>query len=132
MGYTDLTPQHPSHSQAYCFLRDENPNENKSSPLNLEGKEKRKVAFNGGMGQAQLEWMRSCLDECVRLGQYAVICSHVAFHPKAAHPSALVWNQEEVLDIVHEYRACIVGCLHGHDHDGGHFIDDDGQCWRVE
>jgi manganese-dependent ADP-ribose/CDP-alcohol diphosphatase len=43
-----------------------NPNEDKNSPLNLEGAEQRFVKYNGGVGAAQLEWLRATLDEAAR------------------------------------------------------------------
>lgn len=130
LGYTDILPQPTPSQLATTFLELENPNENKNSPLNLEGREKRKVAFNGGLSSRQMEWIRDVLTDCRRLGQSALICSHVTIHHDACHPSALVWNQDELLDLIHRFKDVVIGCLSGHDHDGGHFVDQDGQHTR--
>ena len=125
-GYSDCE-SHPHRLAAVAFLDRENPNVVKFSPDNLVGTERRKVAFNGGIGQKQLEWARSVLEECREQGQYALLCSHVAFHPGASHCSALLWNNDELLQLVADFKGTVVACLHGHDHDGGHCVDENGE-----
>lgn len=50
-----------------------NPNDDKNSPLNLEGLDKRFVKFGGGVGPRQLEWLRSTLVQAERY-VYIFVC----------------------------------------------------------
>jgi len=129
-GYGDYNEggEHPHFLMAQEYLARENPNEIKFSPEGLHGTERRKVAFNGGMSQGQLEYLETVLRRARANKEWAVLCSHVAFHEGASHCSALLWNREEVLRLLtaEEYGAdVVVACLHGHDHDGGHCVDED-------
>jgi hypothetical protein len=47
--------------------------------------------------------------------QQVVVCSHVPLHAGATDDSALLWNFEEVLEVLHgpAGRACIVAVLAG-------------------
>jgi hypothetical protein len=143
-GYSDVSASSPEarhYRLASAFLAVENPNDIKYSPEGLLGTERRKVAFNGGMGQQQLEWLETVLRRARAQGEWAVLCSHVAFHEGASDCVALLWNREEVLRLLRYDCATdsdsdcssgeftyghdvVVACLHGHDHDGGHAVDE--------
>jgi hypothetical protein len=148
-GYSDVSASSPEarhYRLASAFLASENPNDIKYSPEGLLGTERRKVAFNGGMGQEQLEWLETVLRRARAQGEWAVLCSHVAFHEGASDCVALLWNREEVLRLLRYDCATdsdsssasvvcssgeftyghdvVVACLHGHDHDGGHAVDE--------
>jgi len=45
--------------------------------------------------------------------------------PGASSPAALMWNYDEVMDIVRRY-SCVKACFAGHDHKGGHSVDSHG------
>jgi manganese-dependent ADP-ribose/CDP-alcohol diphosphatase len=53
------------HTLATAYLA-RNPNDDKRSPQNLRGTDRRFVAFNGGIGAAQLAWLRQELQESLR------------------------------------------------------------------
>lgn len=49
---------HSLHELATKILADNNPNQNKNSPENMRGLQRRFVAFGGGVGKEQLEWLK--------------------------------------------------------------------------
>lgn len=116
---------HPRTRAALELLESKNPNSDKNSPEGLNGVDRRFVKFNGGVGEEQLEWIEKELQKATASEQKVVICSHLPLDPGAAFPSTLLWNYEEVMDVVHKHN-CVVACLAGHAHEGGHCRDSHG------
>ncbi|KAG2675999.1 hypothetical protein I3843_12G031700 [Carya illinoinensis] len=121
---------HPNTLEAFNFLREKNPNSEKNSPSGLVGLERRFLKFNGAVGKKQLEWLDGILQEASELKQKVVICCHLPLDPGASNTEALLWNYDEVMDVIHRYN-CVKVCLAGHDHKGGHSIDSRGIHHRV-
>lgn len=121
---------HPSTLEALNFLREKNPNSEKNSPSGLAGVERRFLMFNGAVGKQQLEWLDCILQEASKLKQKVVICCHLPLDPVASTHEALLWNYDEVMDVIHRYN-CVKVCLAGHDHRGGHSVDSCGIHHRV-
>lgn len=116
---------HPHTKLAAEILTTRNPNVEKNSPEGLEGVDRRFVKFNGGVGEDQLQWLEQSLREAESEGQKVVICCHLPLDPGAAFPSTLLWNYDEVMAVVHKF-GCVVACIAGHAHDGGHSVDKHG------
>lgn len=121
---------HPNTLEALNFLREKNPNSEKNSPSGLVGLERRFLMFNGGVGKEQLEWLDGVLQAASKLNQKVVVCCHIPLDPGASTIEALLWNYNEVMDVIHRYD-CVKVCLAGHDHKGGHSIDSHGVHHRV-
>eukprot|EP00249_Psilotum_nudum_P014462 c24837_g1_i1 orf=894-1856(+) len=121
---------HPHTIRAVNILNKNNPNANKNSPFGLTGAERRFVRFNGGVGKEQLAWLDETLLDANACGQKVIICCHLSFHPDATDTSALLWNYEEVLHVIHRYE-CVKVCLAGHTHVGGYALDSHGIHHRV-
>ncbi|KAA8540756.1 hypothetical protein F0562_024325 [Nyssa sinensis] len=121
---------HPNTLQAMEFLREKNPNSDKNSPMGLVGLERRFLMFNGAVGKEQLEWLDGVLQDATQLNQKVVICCHLPLDSGASSKEALLWNYDEVMDVIHRYN-CVKVCLAGHDHEGGHSIDSHGVHHRV-
>ncbi len=116
---------HPHTKAALHLLETKNPNSDKNSPDGLSGTERRFVMFNGGLGEQQLKWLETVLEEATTFEQKVIICCHLPLHPGAAYPSTLLWNFEEVLQILHKFD-CVLACIGGHAHEGGHVVDSHG------
>ncbi|KAF3437541.1 hypothetical protein FNV43_RR20295 [Rhamnella rubrinervis] len=121
---------HPNTLEALKFLQQKNPNIEKNSPAGLVGLERRFLKFNGGVGKEQLEWLDGILQEATKMKQKVVICCHLPLDPGATSQEALLWNYDEVMNLIHTYN-CVKVCLAGHDHEGGHTIDSHGIHHRV-
>ncbi|KAL8140807.1 hypothetical protein V2J09_006828 [Rumex salicifolius] len=121
---------HPSTAEALKLLNEKNPNSDKNSPDGLVGPDRRFLKFNGGVGRKQLDWFDTVLQDATQLNQNVVVCCHLALDPNAGSFSALLWNYNEVTDIIHKYK-CVKACLTGHDHKGGYTIDSYGIHHRV-
>lgn len=116
---------HPNTIEALKFLREKNPNSEKNSPEGLMGLERRFLKFNGAVGKEQLKWLDGVLEDATKSNQKVVLCCHVPLDPGTTSQEALLWNYDEVMDVVHRY-SCVKVCLAGHDHTGGHSIDSHG------
>lgn len=121
---------HPRTLEALKLLQEKNPNTEKNSPVGLVGEERRFLMFNGGVGKEQLKWLDGILQEATEMKQKVVICCHVPLDPGATSQVALLWNYDEVMNLIHRYN-CVKVCLAGHDHKGGHSIDSHGIHHRV-
>ncbi|KAJ8772270.1 hypothetical protein K2173_027447 [Erythroxylum novogranatense] len=118
-------PDNPNTLQALLFLRKKNPNSDKNSPEGLLGLERRFLMFNGAVGRKQMEWLDNVLQEAMKLNQKVIVCCHLPLDPGVSCREALLWNYDEVLNVIHQYD-CVKACLSGHDHKGGHSIDSHG------
>jgi manganese-dependent ADP-ribose/CDP-alcohol diphosphatase len=115
----------PVVAQATSILKHFNRNENLFAPYGDSHETRRFVAFNGGMGERQLKWLVNVLEDALVHRQFVVLCSHVSFSARVTANYLQIWNQHELLQLVHRYPH-IVACLHGHSHGFGHIQDDDG------
>ncbi|GAB4845731.1 hypothetical protein Ancab_039133 [Ancistrocladus abbreviatus] len=113
---------HPNTLKALKLLNEKNPNTDKNSPVGLTGTERRFLMFNGAVGSEQLEWLDHVLQEATNLKQKVVICCHLPLDPGASTTEALLWNYDEVMDLIHRYK-CVKVCLAGHDHKGSYSVD---------
>ncbi|KAK3129424.1 hypothetical protein QOZ80_6BG0479260 [Eleusine coracana subsp. coracana] len=116
---------HPTATAALRFLEENNPNADKNSSDGLAGTARRFVAYNGGVGVAQLAWLDGVLRDAAARGEKVVVCGHLPMDPGAAFPESLLWNYGEVMGVVHRY-GCVKACFAGHDHQGGYCVDSRG------
>lgn len=121
---------HPKMSSAMELLCAKNPNADKNSPIGMLGLEKRFLMFNGAVSKEQLEWLDSVLQDATKNEQKVVICCHIPLDPGASSAEALLWNYEEVMEVIHRYE-CVKVCLAGHAHKGGYSVDSHGVHHRV-
>ena len=114
------------YQKACEILQKHNPNfpQNENSPVGLEGMQKRFVAFNGGVDEPQLEWLRYTLEKAKQEKQKVIILSHQPILPETSSPICLMWNYDEVLDILREYKGTIAASFSGHAHRCGYVRDE--------
>ncbi|CAL0330113.1 unnamed protein product [Lupinus luteus] len=55
---------------------------------------------------------------------------YLMFNGGASSKEALLWNYEEVMNLIHKFN-CVKVCISGHDHKGGYYIDSHGVHHRV-
>ncbi|KAJ4827204.1 hypothetical protein Tsubulata_016796 [Turnera subulata] len=115
----------PRTLEALQFLQEKNPNSDKNSPEGLVGLERRYLMFNGAVGRKQLEWLDSTLRDGTKLKQKVIVCCHIPLDPGASSKEALLWNYDEVMNVIHRYN-CVKACLAGHDHQGRYSVDSHG------
>lgn len=114
------------YKEASNILARENPNfpHNGNSGEGLEDENRRFVEFNGGVGAPQLEWLRETLLLSREADEKVVIISHQPILPGSSSSVCLIWNYEEVLAVLREFKDVIVLSLAGHAHKGGYKRDD--------
>ncbi|OMO87558.1 hypothetical protein COLO4_20637 [Corchorus olitorius] len=127
IGWPD---DYPNTLEALRFLRGKNPNSDKNSPDGLRGLDRRFLMFNGGVGKEQMEWLDGVLQDATKMKQKVIVCCHLPLDPDASSKEALLWNYDQVMDVIHRYN-CVKVCIAGHDHEGGHSIDSHGIHHRV-
>lgn len=121
---------HPKTLEALKILQAKNTNVDKNSPEGLVGVERRFLKFNGAVGKEQMDWLNGVLQEATELKQKVVVCCHLPLDPGASSTAALLWNYDEVMELIHRYN-CVKVCIAGHDHKGGFSTDSHGVYHRV-
>lgn len=114
---------------AEATLAKENPDNyaagNENSPENLVGNQMRFVAFNGGVDAPQLAWLHRTLQSARDNAERVVLLSHQPILPGSyCSPVTLVWNYNDVLQILRAYADVVVLSLAGHAHKGGYERDE--------
>jgi manganese-dependent ADP-ribose/CDP-alcohol diphosphatase len=116
------------HQRAVELLRLNNPENfqanNSNSPEGLVGVGKRFVAFNGGVGPLQLEWLHSTLEQSRKDNERVIVVSHQPILPGSTNPVCLMWNYREVLLVLRQYSDVVLASFSGHAHTGGYQRDD--------
>ena len=118
------------YKEALHLLTNHNKNPDLDDPSGLEGQDRRFVAFNGGVGKLQLQWLETNLAAAERESQKVIIFSHAPFHPQSCNAFSLMWNYQEVLDVLWKFN-CVVACFYGHDHGSSHVVDHHGIHYRM-
>lgn len=120
-------------AQARAILAEKNPNDLLQGGAwfnNLERENYRYVPYNGGLSPKQLDFLQNELISAGELSQKVVIFCHQPIHaPKK--PQSLLWNSEEIKDILKEYGSRYnppaLLWMAGHDHGGDyHYEEGDG------
>ena len=88
------------------ILQSKNPNypDKENSPEGLNGVAKRYVAFNGAVGQLQLDWFRNTLQEAREKQEKVIVLSHQDILSGSSNPVCLMWNYNDVLCVLREFR----------------------------
>ncbi|XP_012935439.1 manganese-dependent ADP-ribose/CDP-alcohol diphosphatase [Aplysia californica] len=126
LGYSDK-PDEPNHQRALTWMSKKNPNVDRNHSTGLEGLERRWVAYNGGVSDTQINWLDHTLAAARDKKENVIVLTHVSLQNEVKDDSSLclLWNYEEVLQVIHQYP-CVIAVLAGHDHDGHYCVDDHG------
>ena len=112
-------------TQAKTFLQKHNHNDINTVGVDwsagLVGQERRFQPYGGMVSDEQLAWFRNTLVTAAREGETAVIFLHTPICPGAANNLCLLWNYQDVLDIINE-TGCVIAVFAGHDHEGGYLV----------
>ena len=73
--------------------------------------------WGGGIGDAQMEWLRATLASAAENGERVIVASHVPLSRTAARPGMAAWNCDEVSALL-EASPAVALCVAGHDHPG--------------
>ena len=76
-------------------------------------------SWNGGIGPEQKRWLRDTLREASGKGEKSIIFCHMPLLAAACTPIHLLWNHEEIVEVL-ESSGAVVACFSGHDHGGGY------------
>lgn len=114
--------------QAETLLSEHNPNDLSVSGgwfQGLSDDKMRYVPYNGAVSQNQLDWLEMLLaSSYINNEKVVIFCHQPVYSPD--RPKSLVWNSEEVLDVIHRFDDTVVMWIAGHDHDGQAAIDSHG------
>lgn len=112
--------------EAVRWLSVNNPNypSEENSPKGLNGLKKRFVAFNGAVGKVQLEWLRETLRMAKINNEKVIVLSHQPILPRSSSPLCLIWNFDDVLQILRQYSCTVMASFAGHAHRGGYARDE--------
>ena len=83
----------------------------------LKASKKPLADYNGGLGTAQIAWLREQLTAARDAGQQVILFCHYPIQP----PSSLnLWNAAEVTDLLTSFHDVVRLWGNGHDHDGNY------------
>lgn len=91
------------------------------------GADARWVPFNGSMSKEQVAWLQDTLQSAHESGESTIILSHVVLHPGATcygNGLTLLWNYDDVLDIMRNSPSPPVAVICGHAHWSGYAFDE--------
>eukprot|EP00746_Dinoflagellata_sp_MGD_P001579 gnl/MRDRNA2_/MRDRNA2_102992_c0_seq1.p1 gnl/MRDRNA2_/MRDRNA2_102992_c0~~gnl/MRDRNA2_/MRDRNA2_102992_c0_seq1.p1 ORF type:complete len:360 (+),score=56.64 gnl/MRDRNA2_/MRDRNA2_102992_c0_seq1:84-1163(+) len=115
------------------YLGDHNPNDLRAPRGSVDlgkglvGLARRYLPMGGGVGKEQLQWLASEVCMAKSKNERVVVMTHVPLHPGACPPGALLWNYDEVLEVLKCAGPGVVALvLAGHYHSGGYTMDDFG------
>ena len=90
----------------------------------------RYVPFNGQVSKDQVLWLENVLKSAIASGEKCIVFCHMPLYLPVTHEKNLLWNCEEVLDVLHQANAEVANtvllCVGGHDHNGGYSVDSHG------
>lgn len=72
--------------------------------------------WNGALGEKQLVWLRSVLENSLKVGEKVVLYCHFPIFPENPHN---LWNANDIIEIIEEY-ACVKAYMNGHNHAGNY------------
>ncbi|EME29698.1 hydrolase [Galdieria sulphuraria] len=88
--------------------------------LETQQQQPRATRWNGAISSTQLEWLENELQHCQRK---VIVMGHIPLVEEASDAAHLVWNAEQVLDILHRYHHLVIAYFAGHYHRGGYAVD---------
>ena len=91
----------------------------------LTGTNRRFLPYNGGITDTQKQWLQTTLEKAHNANEKVIIFSHIPLCRGSCDDCVLLWNYEEILDIIHSF-SCVIACFYGHDHSGGYCVDSRG------
>lgn len=116
----------PRTEEAFKMCEKNNPNRIRDHGVNfvegLSGEAMRWTPLGGGISQEQLSFLESELEASDSSGEHVIILTHVALHPKTNNPVCVVWNYEDVCEILGRHKSA-AAIFAGHDHSGGYYLD---------
>ena len=78
--------------------------------------------WNGGIGPAQLEWLRETLARAAAATERVIVFCHFPLVAASSTPAHLLWNHEAVRRII-DASPAVAAWFAGHDHNGGYALE---------
>jgi len=119
----------PAFREATQMMQDHNPQVLAGAKdwfAGLPHEKHRYVPYNGAISQQQLEWMKTAIRSAEADSRKILVFLHVPLYEPATKAKTVVWNAEEILQVLHEHGESVVAVFAGHDHDGGYAVDEGG------
>ena len=79
-------------------------------------------SYNGALGKKQIAWLKDQLEGAEHTKAKVVIFCHQPVHVAASNVAHILWDSQEVLNLLNQYTAVKVW-MNGHDHAGGYTFD---------
>lgn len=77
--------------------------------------------WNGAAGPGQRAWLQDTLQQAARRGERSIVFCHFPTLPAACRPDHLLWDHQEVLQIL-DNSPSVAAYFCGHDHNGGYAL----------
>eukprot|EP00930_Biecheleria_cincta_P005297 TRINITY_DN106218_c0_g1_i1.p1 TRINITY_DN106218_c0_g1~~TRINITY_DN106218_c0_g1_i1.p1 ORF type:complete len:389 (-),score=69.35 TRINITY_DN106218_c0_g1_i1:181-1320(-) len=86
----------------------------------------RYVPYNGGVSANQIDWLKGALQAATADKRKVLVFLHVPLYGPATKDRTVVWNAEDILNVLHAHAETVIAVFAGHDHDGGYAVDSAG------
>lgn len=120
IGYEN-DPTNDLYLKCLNLLKQYNKNENLNKDEGLLPGYLHYLAFNGGIGSIQLNWLKEQLSKCKQTNKRAIVCGHVPLDINASNSNNKALNSDEILDLLWSFDTTVVAYLCGHFHPGGYY-----------
>jgi len=77
--------------------------------------------WNGGLGSAQMRWLREQLAAAEAAGDKVIVASHHPIGEGSARATHMAWNAPDIQAVLTSSRSVVLA-LAGHDHEGGYAV----------
>ena len=78
-----------------------------------------------------MEWLKDTLSAAREAGEKVLLLSHQPILPGSSSSICLIWNYEEVLNILRNFSDIVIASFAGHAHSGGYKRDESGIHFRT-
>ena len=82
------------------------------------------VPYNGAVSYQQLRWLKSVLRRAQENNEKCICFCHQPIY--STKLQSLVWNSEDILDVLHSFGDTVQMWIAGHDHGGHYSVDAQG------
>ncbi|XP_038065399.1 manganese-dependent ADP-ribose/CDP-alcohol diphosphatase-like [Patiria miniata] len=112
----------PIGQESLQLVRSINKNKLLNSPDGLSVSQRRFVAFNGGLGEEQLEWLEDLLRRACSAEEKVIVFGHIPIYPINGEHTCLLWDYQEALKILRSFP-CVIATFTGHTHSYRYCVD---------
>lgn len=76
--------------------------------------------WNGTISETQRAWLKEELKQARTKGCFIIVCGHLPLVKEAAIEMLVMWNHNDIVELLEEYKDTVKAYFAGHHHGGGY------------